>query len=89
MLLLWLSMACLIPFDLSRLDGNLSIEEGHKRQSTMDTILEISKVSSLYCISCYSINLSSVTNAMFLILFQSYLLVSDKARDGAAVLVSK
>ncbi|XP_068120196.1 tubulin-specific chaperone D-like [Hyperolius riggenbachi] len=62
MLLLWLSMTCLIPFDLSRLDGNLSTEEGQKRQSTMDTILEVAK---------------------------SYLLVSDKARDGAAVLVSK
>lgn len=62
MLLLWLSMACLIPFDLSRLDGNLSTEEGQKRQSTMDTVLDVAK---------------------------SYLLVSDKARDGAAVLVSK
>ncbi|XP_018409145.1 PREDICTED: tubulin-specific chaperone D [Nanorana parkeri] len=62
MLLLWLSMACLIPFDLSRLDGNLSTDQGQKRQSTMDTILEVAK---------------------------SYLLVSDKARDGAAVLVSK
>ncbi|XP_072259692.1 tubulin-specific chaperone D [Pyxicephalus adspersus] len=62
MLLLWLSMACLIPFDLSRLDGNLSTEEGQKRQSTMDAILEVAK---------------------------SYLVVSDKARDGAAVLVSK
>ncbi|XP_075702014.1 tubulin-specific chaperone D [Rhinoderma darwinii] len=62
MLLLWLSMTCLIPFDLSRLDGNLSVEGGQIRRSTMDHILEIAK---------------------------SYLLVSDKARDSAAVLVSK
>ncbi|KAM9296416.1 tubulin-specific chaperone D [Gastrophryne carolinensis] len=62
MLLLWLSMACLIPFDLSRLDGSLSTVGGQKRQSTMDNILDVAK---------------------------SYLLVSDKARDGAAVLVSK
>ncbi|XP_063817074.1 tubulin-specific chaperone D [Pseudophryne corroboree] len=62
MLLLWLSMACLIPFDLSRLDGNLFAEGGQKRQSTMDQILEVAK---------------------------SYLVVSDKSRDAAAVLVSK
>ncbi|KAM3921962.1 tubulin-specific chaperone D [Leptodactylus fuscus] len=62
MLLLWLAMTCLIPFDLSRLDGNLSAEGGQIRRSTMDHILEIAK---------------------------SYLLVSDKARDAAAVLVSK
>ncbi|XP_056409176.1 tubulin-specific chaperone D isoform X2 [Hyla sarda] len=65
MLLLWLSMTCLIPFDLSRLDGNLSSEgtEGAQiRRSTMDHILDVAK---------------------------SYLLVSDKARDAAAVLVSK
>ncbi|XP_073436059.1 tubulin-specific chaperone D [Dendrobates tinctorius] len=61
-LLLWLSMTCLIPFDLSRLDGNLSAEGGRVRRSTMDHILEIA---------------------------QSYLLVSDKSRDAAAVLVSK
>ncbi|XP_077110688.1 tubulin-specific chaperone D [Ranitomeya variabilis] len=61
-LLLWLSMTCLIPFDLSRLDGNLSAEGGRIRRSTMDHILEIA---------------------------QSYLLVSDKSRDAAAVLVSK
>ncbi|CAH2292057.1 tubulin-specific chaperone D [Pelobates cultripes] len=62
MLLLWLSMTCLIPFDLSRLDGNLSTATGEKRQSTMDMILEVAK---------------------------SYLVVSDKSRDAAAVLVSK
>ncbi|NXH55710.1 TBCD protein, partial [Rhabdornis inornatus] len=62
MLLLWLSMICLIPFDLARFDGNLSSLEGQARQPTMDRILEIAKC---------------------------YLVVSDKARDAAAVLVSK
>uniref|UniRef100_A0A8C3W5F8 Tubulin-specific chaperone D n=1 Tax=Catagonus wagneri TaxID=51154 RepID=A0A8C3W5F8_9CETA len=58
MLLLWLSVTCLIPFDFSRLDGNQQCGRG----STMDRILQIA---------------------------ESYLLVSDKARDAAAVLVSR
>ncbi|XP_016070936.1 PREDICTED: tubulin-specific chaperone D [Miniopterus natalensis] len=62
MLLLWLSMTCLIPFDFSRLDGNLHTEPGQTRMSITDRILQIAK---------------------------SYLVVSDKARDAAAVLVSK
>ncbi|XP_064531752.1 tubulin-specific chaperone D [Pseudopipra pipra] len=62
MLLLWLSMICLIPFDLARFDGNLVSEGGKARQPTMDRILEVAKC---------------------------YLVVSDKARDAAAVLVSK
>ncbi|NWU62501.1 TBCD protein, partial [Pterocles burchelli] len=62
MLLLWLSMICLIPFDLARFDGNIISEEGHTRMPTMDRILTIAKC---------------------------YLVVSDKARDAAAVLVSK
>ncbi|NXM31164.1 TBCD protein, partial [Oxyruncus cristatus] len=62
MLLLWLSMICLIPFDLARFDGNLVSEGGKARQPTMDRILDMAKC---------------------------YLVVSDKARDAAAVLVSK
>uniref|UniRef100_A0A8B9BHY6 Tubulin-specific chaperone D n=1 Tax=Anser brachyrhynchus TaxID=132585 RepID=A0A8B9BHY6_9AVES len=62
MLLLWLSMICLIPFDLARFDGNTVSEEGHARMPTMDRILKVAKC---------------------------YLVVSDKARDAAAVLVSK
>lgn len=42
-LLLWLSMTCLIPFDLSRLDGHLSTVPGTNRESTMDRILEVAK----------------------------------------------
>ncbi|XP_070417334.1 tubulin-specific chaperone D isoform X2 [Equus przewalskii] len=62
MLLLWLSVTCLIPFDFSRLDGNLLSQPGQIRMSIMDRILQIA---------------------------ESYLVVSDKARDAAAVLVSK
>ncbi|KAL9833742.1 tubulin-specific chaperone D [Geothlypis trichas] len=62
MLLLWLSMICLIPFDLARFDGNLISLQGQARQPTMDRILDMAKC---------------------------YLVVSDKARDAAAVLVSK
>ncbi|XP_040918865.1 tubulin-specific chaperone D isoform X1 [Toxotes jaculatrix] len=43
MLLLWLSMTCLIPFDLSRLDGHLESDDGKARESTMDRILAIAK----------------------------------------------
>ncbi|XP_030646101.1 tubulin-specific chaperone D [Chanos chanos] len=61
-LLLWLSMTCLIPFDLSRLDGHLISDSAQVREPIMDRILSIAK---------------------------SYLSVSDKSRDAAAVLVSK
>ncbi|XP_041434665.1 tubulin-specific chaperone D-like isoform X2 [Xenopus laevis] len=62
MLVLWLSMTCLIPFDLSCLDENIDSDSGPKRMPTMDIILDVAK---------------------------SYLVVTDKARDAAAVLVSK
>uniref|UniRef100_A0A673Z935 Tubulin-specific chaperone D n=1 Tax=Salmo trutta TaxID=8032 RepID=A0A673Z935_SALTR len=62
MLLLWLSMTCLIPFDLSRLDGHLTSDPSQTREPIMDRILAIAK---------------------------SYLMVSDKSRDAASVLVSK
>lgn len=45
MLLLWLSMTCLIPFDLYRLDGDLESEGGKVREPTMDRILAIAKAS--------------------------------------------
>lgn len=61
-LLLWLSMTCLIPFDLSRLDGHLSTDPGINRESVMDRIMSVAK---------------------------SFLKVSDKSRDAAAVLVAK
>ncbi|KAB5530646.1 hypothetical protein PHYPO_G00131760 [Pangasianodon hypophthalmus] len=41
MLLLWLSMTCLIPFDLSRLDGRLNSEQN--REPIMDRILSVAK----------------------------------------------
>uniref|UniRef100_A0A8C7HDW9 Tubulin-specific chaperone D n=1 Tax=Oncorhynchus kisutch TaxID=8019 RepID=A0A8C7HDW9_ONCKI len=62
MLLLWLSMTCLIPFDLSRLDGHLTSDPSQTREPIMDRILAVAK---------------------------SYLMVTDKSRDAASVLVSK
>ncbi|XP_038158483.1 tubulin-specific chaperone D [Cyprinodon tularosa] len=43
MLLLWLSVACLIPFDLSRLDGYLESEGAQVREPVMERILAIAK----------------------------------------------
>ncbi|MCI4391794.1 hypothetical protein PGIGA_G00138510 [Pangasianodon gigas] len=43
MLLLWLSMTCLIPFDLSRLDGRLNSDSGQNREPIMDRILSVAK----------------------------------------------
>uniref|UniRef100_A0A1A7XMF4 Tubulin-specific chaperone D n=1 Tax=Iconisemion striatum TaxID=60296 RepID=A0A1A7XMF4_9TELE len=43
MLLLWLSVTCLIPFDLSRLDGHLQSYGCMTRESTMYRILAIAK----------------------------------------------
>uniref|UniRef100_A0A671Z033 Tubulin-specific chaperone D n=1 Tax=Sparus aurata TaxID=8175 RepID=A0A671Z033_SPAAU len=43
MLLLWLSMTCLIPFDLYRLDGHLESDSGQAREPIMDRILAIAK----------------------------------------------
>lgn len=45
MLLLWLSMTCLIPFDFTRLDGNLHTQPGQTRMSITDRILQIAQVS--------------------------------------------
>lgn len=44
MLLLWLSMTCLIPFDLSRLDGHLNSDPAQVREPIMDRILAVAKV---------------------------------------------
>ncbi|KAG8006910.1 Tubulin-specific chaperone D [Nibea albiflora] len=43
MLLLWLSMTCLIPFDLYRLDGHLEPESGKATVPIMDRILAVAK----------------------------------------------
>uniref|UniRef100_A0A8D2ML96 Tubulin-specific chaperone D n=1 Tax=Zonotrichia albicollis TaxID=44394 RepID=A0A8D2ML96_ZONAL len=57
MLLLWLSMICLIPFDLARFDGNLVSLEGQARQPTMDRILDMAKVRGALpaCSHCWFI----------------------------------
>ncbi|KAM9843702.1 tubulin-specific chaperone D [Aulostomus maculatus] len=49
MLLLWLSMTCLIPFDLSRLDGHLESDGSKTREPIMDRILAITKLYLSVC----------------------------------------
>ncbi|XP_061567171.1 tubulin-specific chaperone D [Cololabis saira] len=44
MLLLWLSMTCLIPFNLSLLDGHLESDCGKAKEPIMDQILAIAKL---------------------------------------------
>lgn len=44
MLLLWLSVISLIPFDLYRLDGDLQ-SDGNAKEPTMDRILAIAKAN--------------------------------------------
>lgn len=48
MLLLWLTMTCLIPFDLYRLDGNLRSDGNQSGEPIMDRILTIAKVSTVF-----------------------------------------
>ncbi|KAM3598938.1 uncharacterized protein V6R79_024426 [Siganus canaliculatus] len=43
MLLLWLSMTCLIPFDLCRLDGCLESDGNNVKEPIMDRIVTIAK----------------------------------------------
>ena len=43
-LLLWLSVACMIPFDLSRLDSSTVSDNGDGKKPVMDRILDIAKV---------------------------------------------
>lgn len=47
-LILWLSMTCLIPFDLYRLDGNLRSDGNHSGEPIMDRILSSAKVSKVF-----------------------------------------
>ena len=44
MLMLWLSMVCMIPFDLVRLDGNLVSDDRNRREPIMDRIIKTGKV---------------------------------------------
>ena len=38
-------MACMIPFDLSRLDSNARADDGDGKKPVMDRILDVAKVS--------------------------------------------
>lgn len=54
-LLLWLTMTCLIPFDLYRLDGNLGSDGNHSGEPIMDRILAIAKVRKVFQIRIWSL----------------------------------
>lgn len=45
MLLLWLSIACMIPFDMSRLDGTFGADKGERRRPVVDRIMDVAKVN--------------------------------------------
>lgn len=63
MLLLWLAMTCLIPFDFSRLDGHLDSAGGKAREPVMDRILAIAKVRYTYVI-CFCLLENLVCNSI-------------------------
>lgn len=44
MLFLWMSIICMIPFDMARLDSNAQTATGEVREPTMLRILNIGKV---------------------------------------------
>lgn len=44
MLILWVSVVCMIPFDMVRLDSNIPSSGGEKKQPVMDRILNIARV---------------------------------------------
>ena len=45
MLLLWLSMVCMIPFDMVRLDSNVRLQSGETKQPIMNRIIQVGMVS--------------------------------------------
>ncbi|CAL1528267.1 unnamed protein product [Lymnaea stagnalis] len=51
-LLVWLSIVCLIPFDLKRLDSNLQQGDGNLKVRTMDRIMAICKVYLMVADKC-------------------------------------
>ncbi|KAL8610270.1 hypothetical protein ACOMHN_062002 [Nucella lapillus] len=73
MLLLWLSMVCMIPFDLHRLDSNLPQGDGGIcKQPIMERILTV----------CQPVMERILT------ICQVYLTVNDKCRDAASYVLS-
>lgn len=52
MLLLWLSIVSMIPFDMVRLDSNRVGDDGNTKQPIMDRIIEAGKVHIILCSLC-------------------------------------
>ena len=48
MLFLWLSIVCMIPFDMSRLDAKTTEEATQEKRPIMDRIIDIGKVCSIF-----------------------------------------
>ncbi len=44
MLMLWLSIVSMIPFDMVRLDSNLRSQTGEVKRPVMERIIEVGKV---------------------------------------------
>ncbi|XP_060071725.1 tubulin-specific chaperone D-like [Ylistrum balloti] len=44
MLILWLSMVCMIPFDMVRLDSNVVNVSGERKRPVMDRILDVARM---------------------------------------------
>lgn len=92
MLLLWLSMVCMIPFEMSRLDGQ--IDAGSGKRPIVDRIIDTAQVgqSVTNCILRLAVFviLSDVFN-LFLAhcTMQQYLDKADKCRDAAVYLLAK
>ena len=48
MLLLWLSIICMIPFDMSRFDSNVGLESGKK--PIIERVLDTAKVGGIQAV---------------------------------------
>ena len=57
MLLLWLSIVCMIPFDLKRLDSNLRQGDGSLKVRIMDRIMAIGKVIFFFFVSLFQFSI--------------------------------
>ena len=93
MLLLWLSIVCMIPFDMCRLDSNIKGEGDNTsvRKPVMDRIIEAGKVKLYGFIQylAFTEGLNDFAHYFFVLMLQLYLDVTDKTRDASAFMLSK
>jgi len=79
MLLVWLSIVCMVPFDLHRFDGL------NQNKSIMDRLLTITVVNRIYLI----LFLFCLFLFSFRFIFKPYLFSSDKCQDACAFVLAK